>query len=88
MQRFNINKNEGVLIKWNEVTNIMDKLLATITALNTYELLTDEQKKDLVEGYLIPEAAKNNYIELGNVLSDMLQAQIDTTTEELLNNEF
>ena len=38
----------------------MDKLLATITALNTYKLLTDEQKKDLVEGYLIPEAAKNN----------------------------
>ena len=66
----------------------MDKLLATITALNTYELLTDEQKKDLVEGYLIPEAAKNNYIELGNILNDMLQAQIDTTTEELLNNEF
>ena len=66
----------------------MDKLLAAVTALNTYELLTDEQKKDLVEGYLIPEAAKNNYIELGNVLSDMLQAQIDTTTEELLNNEF
>lgn len=66
----------------------MDKLLSTITALNTYELLTDEQKKDLVEGYLIPEAAKNNYIELGNVLSDMLQAQIDTTTEELLRNEF
>ena len=66
----------------------MDKLLSTITALNTYELLTDEQKKDLVEGYLIPEAAKNNYIEHGNVLSDMLQAQIDTTTEELLNNEF
>lgn len=66
----------------------MDKLLATVTALNTYELLTDEQKKDLVEGYLIPEAAKNNYIELGNVLSDMLQAQIDTTKEELLRNEF
>lgn len=66
----------------------MDKLLATITALNTYELLTDEQKKDLVEGYLIPEAAKNNYIELGNILNDMLQVQIDTTTEELLHNEF
>ena len=66
----------------------MDKLLATITALNTYELLTDEQKKDLVEGYLIPEAVKNNYIELGNVLSDMLQDQIDITKEELLHNEF
>ena len=66
----------------------MDKLLATITALNTYELLTDEQKKDLVEGYLIPEAVKNNYIELGNVLSDMLQDQIDTTRKELLHNEF
>lgn len=66
----------------------MDKLLATITALNTYELLTEEQKKDLIEGYLIPEAAKNNYIEFGNILSDMLQAQIDTTTEELLHNEF
>lgn len=66
----------------------MDKLLATITALNTYELLTEEQKNDLVEGYLIPEAAKNNYIEFGNILSDMLQAQIDTTTEELLHNEF
>ena len=66
----------------------MDKLLATITALNTYELLTDEQKKDLVEGYLIPEAAKNNYIEFGNILSDMLQTQIDTTKEELLHNEF
>lgn len=66
----------------------MDKLLATVTALNVYELLTDEQKKDLVEGYLIPEAAKNNYIELGNVLNDMLQAQIDTTKEELLHNEF
>lgn len=66
----------------------MDKLLATITALNTYELLTDEQKKDLVEGYLIPEAVKNNYIELGNVLSDMLQEQINITKEELLRNEF
>lgn len=66
----------------------MDKLLATITALNTYELLTDEQKKDLVEGYLIPEAVKNNYIELGNVLSDMLQDQIDITRKELLRNEF
>ena len=66
----------------------MDKLLSTITALNTYELLTDEQKKDLVEGYLIPEAVKNNYIELGNVLSDMLQEQIDITKEELLHNEF
>ena len=59
----------------------MDKLLATITALNTYELLTDEQKKDLVEGYLIPEAVKNNYIELGNVLSDMLQDQLDSIKE-------
>ena len=68
--------------------NIMDKLLATITALNTYELLTDEQKKDLVEGYLIPEVAKNNYIELGNILSDMLQDQIDITRKELLRNEF
>lgn len=66
----------------------MDKLLATITALNTYELLTDEQKKDLVEGYLIPEVAKNNYIEFGNVLSDMLQEQIDITKKELLHNEF
>ena len=66
----------------------MDKLLATITALNTYELLTDKQKKDLVEGYLIPEAVKNNYIELGNVLSDMLQDQIDITRKELLHNEF
>lgn len=66
----------------------MDKLSATIMALNVYELLTDEQKKDLVEGYLIPEAAKNNYIELGNILNDMLQVQIDTTTEELLHNEF
>ena len=66
----------------------MDKLLATITALNTYELLTDEQKKDLVEGYLIPESAKNNYIELGNILSDMLQDQIDITRKELLRNEF
>ena len=66
----------------------MDKLLATITALNTYELLTDEQKKDLVEGYLIPEAVKNNYIEFGNVLSDMLQEQIDIARKELLHNEF
>lgn len=66
----------------------MDKLSATIMALNVYELLTEEQKKDLVEGYLIPEAAKNNYIELGNILNDMLQVQIDTTTEELLHNEF
>ena len=66
----------------------MNKLLATITALNTYELLTDEQKKDLVEGYLIPEVAKNNYIEFGNVLSDMLQDQIDITRKELLRNEF
>ena len=66
----------------------MDKLLATITALNSYELLTDEQKKDLVEGYLIPEAVKNNYIELGNVLSDMLQDQIDITRKELLHDEF
>lgn len=66
----------------------MDKLLATITALNTYELLTDKQKKDLVEGYLIPEVAKNNYIEFGNILSDMLQDQIDITRKELLRNEF
>ena len=66
----------------------MDKLLATITALNTYELLTEKKKKDLVEGYLIPKVAKNNYIELGNVLSDMLQEQIDITRKELLHNEF
>ena len=66
----------------------MDKLSATIMALNVYELLTDEQKKDLVEGYLIPEAAKNNYIELGNILNDMLQDQIDVTRKELLRNEF
>ena len=66
----------------------MDKLLATVTALNTYELLTDEQKKDLVEGYLITKKEKNNYIELGNVLSDMLQEQIDITRKELLHNEF
>lgn len=66
----------------------MDKLLAVITALNTYELLTDEQKKDLIKGYLIPEAVKNNYIELGDVLSDMLQEQIDITREELQSNEF
>ena len=75
-------------IKLNERDKIVDKLLATITALNSYELLTDEQKKDLVEGYLIPEAAKNNYIELGNVLSDMLQEQIDTNRKELSHNEF
>ena len=66
----------------------MDKLLATITALNTYELLTDKQKKDLVEGYLIPEVAKNNYIELGHILNDMLQEQIDITRKELLHYEF
>nr|DAH13555.1 MAG TPA: hypothetical protein [Caudoviricetes sp.] len=66
----------------------MDRLLATIIALNTYELLTDEQKKNLVEGYLIPEAVKNNYIEFGNILNDMLQEQIDITKEELLHNEF
>ena len=66
----------------------MDKLLATTTALNTYELLTDEQKKDLIEGYLIQKKKKNNYIELGNILSDMLQDQIDITRKELLRNEF
>lgn len=66
----------------------MDKILATITTLSTYELLTDEQKEDLIKGYLIPEAVKNNYIELGNVLSDMLQEQIDMTREELQRNEF
>ena len=66
----------------------MDKLLSTVTALNAYKLLTDEQKKDLVEGYLIPEVVKNNYIELVNVLSDMLQEQIDITKKESLRNEF
>jgi hypothetical protein len=65
----------------------MDELLATITALNTYELLTNEQKKNLIEGYLIPEVVKNNYIELGNILSDMLQEQINITREELQSNE-
>ena len=78
----------------NHVINVSDeiddlvarrKLAAWGTQIDT---LTDEQKKDLVEGYLIPEAAKNNYIELGNVLSDMLQEQIDTTRKELLHNEF
>ena len=38
--------------------------------------------------FKIPEVAKNNYIELGNVLSDMLQEQIDITRKELLHNEF
>ena len=50
--------------------------------------LEKEKYKDLIEGYLIPEVAKNNYIELGNILSDMLQDQIDITRKELLRNEF
>ena len=66
----------------------MDKLLSTVKVLNAYELLTDEQKKDLVEGYLIPEVVKNNYIELVNVLSDMLQEQIDIIRKESPRNEF
>lgn len=59
----------------------MDNLQQTITVLNSYELLTDEQKKDLIEGYLIPEAVKNNFIDLANILNDMLQEQIDLIKE-------
>lgn len=55
---------------------IMDNLQRTIIVLNSYELLTEEQKKDLVEGYLIPEMVKRDFIELANVLNDMMQELI------------
>lgn len=54
----------------------LDTISRTITVLNSYELLTEEQKKDLIEGYLIPEAVKKDFIELANILNDMLQEQI------------
>lgn len=54
----------------------MDNLQRTIIVLNSYELLTEEQKKDLVEGYLIPEMVKRDFIELANVLNDMMQELI------------
>lgn len=54
----------------------LDTISRTITVLNSYELLTEEQKKDLIEGYLIPEMVKRNFIELANILNDMLQEQI------------
>ena len=58
------------------VMRIMDNLQRTIIVLNSYELLTEEQKKDLVEGYLIPEMVKRDFIELANVLNDMMQELI------------
>lgn len=54
----------------------LDTINRTITVLNSYELLTTEQKKDLIEGYLIPEMVKRDFIELANILNDMLQEQI------------
>lgn len=60
----------------------LDTIRQTITVLNSYELLTEEQKKDLVEGYLIPEAVKNNFIDLANILNDMMQEQINARKEQ------
>ena len=59
----------------------MEQIQRTITVLNSYELLTEEQKKDLVEGYLIPEMVKRDFIEFANILNDMLQEQIDNKGE-------
>lgn len=54
----------------------MEQLQRTITVLNSYNMLTEEQKKDLIEGYLIPEAVKKDFIGLANILNDMMEELI------------
>lgn len=60
----------------------MDNLRQTLIVIDSFNLLSDEQKKDLIEGYLIPEAVRSNFIELANILNDMMQEQINTRKEQ------
>lgn len=59
----------------------MDDLRRTLIVIDSFNLLSDEQKKDLIEGYLIPEAVRNNFIELANVINEMLEEQLDNVKE-------
>lgn len=59
----------------------MDNLRRTLIVIDSFNLLSDEQKKDLIEGYLIPEAVRNNFIELANVINEMLEEQLDNVKE-------
>lgn len=59
----------------------MDNLRRTLIVIDSFNLLSDEQKKDLIEGYLIPEAVRNNFIELANVINEMLEEQLDEVKE-------
>lgn len=59
----------------------MDNLRRTLIVIDSFNLLSDEQKKDLIEGYLIPEAVRNNFIELANIINEMLEEQLDEAKE-------
>lgn len=59
----------------------MDNLRQTLIVIDSFNLLSDEHKRDLIKGYLIPEAVRNNFIELANILNDMMQKQINTRKE-------
>lgn len=59
----------------------MDNLRRTLIVIDSFNLLSNEQKKDLIEGYLIPEAVRNNFIELANVINEMLEEQLDNVKE-------
>lgn len=59
----------------------MDNLRRTLIVIDSFNLLSNEQKKDLIEGYLIPEAVRNNFIELANVINEMLEEQLSNVKE-------
>lgn len=59
----------------------MDNLRRTLIVIDSFNLLSDEHKKDLIEGYLIPEAVRNDFIELANVINEMLEEQLDSVKE-------
>lgn len=59
----------------------MDNLRRTLIVIDSFNLLSDEQKKDLIEGYLVPEAVRNNFIELANIINEMLEEQLDNVKE-------
>lgn len=60
----------------------MDNLRRTLIVIDSFNLLSDEQKKDLIEGYLIPETVRNNFIELANVINEMLEEQLNNVRGE------